>query len=279
MPLKNSPITMHNSETFDLKSSIVDDTYRLFVALPADYGQSEKSYPVVYAASGNSHIFTLRQIAYTMNMSGELPSLIIVGIGYPTEDPADIWQRRTRDYNPTPDEDQDNRYLELFGLETIQAGGANNFLKFIYEELKPFVNSTYRTMPDDSTYVGFSGGGMFGLYALFTQPDMFSRYVIGSPTIFRANKAILKNEAAYAIKHDDLPARVFLSVGEREETDDPFILAPPSNQFVTNVKELVQTLQDRKYPSLNLSSYIFEGETHLSVIPATLSRGLRTVFE
>ncbi len=279
MTSANSSITMPNSEIHDLASSIVDETYRLFVALPADYHQSDKQYPVVYAASGNSHIFTLRQIADTMTMSGELPNVILVGIGYPTEDPADIWRRRTRDYNPTVDKDQDNRYLELFGLKSIQAGGANNFLKFIREELKPFVNATYRSKANDSTYVGFSGGGIFGLYALFTFPDTFNRYVIGSPTIFRANKAILKDEAVYASKHDDLPARVFLSVGGREETDDPFILAPPSNQFVTNVQEMVKTLQARNYPNLDLSSYVFEGETHLSVIPATLSRGLRTVFD
>jgi hypothetical protein len=107
--------------------------------------------------------------------------------------------------------------------------------------------------------------------------------VIGSPTIFRGNNAILKDETNYAQEHDDLPARVFLSAGEREETDDPLIRRagadPKAFNFVTNVKNLAKKLQERNYPRLYLSTHIFEGETHLSVIQATYSRGLLEVIE
>ena len=37
-------------------------------------------------------------------------------------------------------------------------------------------------------------------------------------------------------------------------------------------------LAGREYPSLRLTHHVFEGETHLSVIPGTISRGLRDVF-
>jgi predicted alpha/beta superfamily hydrolase len=149
----------------------------------------------------------------------------------------------------------------------------------LIEELQPFIHANYRSRPDDSAYVGFSSSGLFGLFALFNHPDMFERYVCVSPPIFRSNKGILQDEQSYAQSHDDLPARLFLSVGEREEIDDPFLAIRPSDQFVTNVNILAKILQERNYPGLELTTHVFEGETHLSVFPAAYSRGLREVFK
>jgi hypothetical protein len=80
-------------------------------------------------------------------------------------------------------------------------------------------------------------------------------------------------EAAYAAGHTDLPVTIFLSVGALEAIFEPGFAA-----MVSNVAKLTETLTSRNYPSLNLISHIFDNETHLSVIPATMSRGLRAVF-
>jgi hypothetical protein len=69
---------------------------------------------------------------------------------------------------------------------------------------------------------------------------------------------------------------MFMAVGAREEMDD-HLIGPPF-QFVTNVKELTKRLQERRYPALRLTTQVLEDETHFSVIPATVSRGLRAVF-
>ncbi|MFW6117351.1 MAG: alpha/beta hydrolase [Thermoproteota archaeon] len=278
-----SPVALPGSETRILKSSIVNDTYRLNVVLPTGYNQSDDCYPVVYAADGNRSVFTISQVASMLATSGELPPLIVVGVGYPTDDPAEIFVRRTRDYNPPSDEAHDRRYMEQFHLDSIETGGTEEFLRFIREELKPFMNTNYRTDPHDAAYVGHSGGGTFGLYALFSHPETFNRYVIGSPTIFRGDNALLSYEQDYAENHDDLPATVFLSAGEREEIDDPLLLMfdadPEELKLVTNVKILTRSLQKRNYPKLHLTCHIFKDETHLSVIPTTYSRGLRDVFK
>ena len=44
-------------------------------------------------------------------------------------------------------------------------------------------------------------------------------------------------------------------------------------------EKLIEELQGRNYASLELKTHIFEDETHVSVIPAAMSRGLRAVFE
>ncbi len=155
-------------------------------------------------------------------------------------------------------------------------GQGDKFLRFIQEELKPFIHANYRADPGDSTYMGHSHGGLFGLYTMFHHPDTFQRYVISSPSIHYDNRVTLTYENKYATKHTDLPARVFMSVGAREELDDPLI--KPSFQFVTNVRMLVRALRGRNYPGLELTTRIFEGETHASVMPRAFSRGLRVVF-
>lgn len=279
MPSQHPPVTLPNSEVRTLESAIVDDTYQLSIALPDDYNQSDAHYPVVYAAPANPDIFILWTIASELSYSEQLPPFIIVGIGYPTDDPLELLRLRVRDHMPTADEEMDGDIAASLNLESIRADGAGQFLRFIREELKPFINANYRSRPDDSTYIGFSSGGLFGLYALFNHPDTFERYVCVSPPIFRTNKGILEDERNYAQNYDDLPARVFLSVGGREETDDPFLAIKPAYQFVTNVNALAKTLHERNYPSLALTSHVFEGETHLSVFPAAYSRGLREVFK
>jgi hypothetical protein len=58
-----------------------------------------------------------------------------------------------------------------------------------------------------------------------------------------------------------------MSVGAFEKED-----------MVTNMQRLAETLEGRGYDGLELKTCIFEHETHVSVAPAAMSRGLRAVF-
>ena len=273
------PIKLPNSESRLFESSIVGDTFKINICLPEGYDGSNTTYPVVYATDAGGGIFTLWNLVTNLSLlSGELPQLILVGIDYAVDTVEDFWRCRQRDLDPIADHLEDYaKLLEFLQMETISPGGAEAFLRFIREELKPFINDTYRANALDSTYIGISSGGLFGLYVFFHYPDTFNRYVIGSPDINRGNKAVFAYERNYAVNHDDLVAKVFLSIGSLEE-NDPFEVIQPSDQYISNLKTLAATLKERNYPSLELTSHIFEGETHLSVIPAVYSRGLRAVF-
>ena len=271
-----SPVTLPDTEARLLKSSIVNHTYRLHIALPTNYAKSDRTYPVVYVTDGNTLFPMVWVISGALSSDWQLPRLIIVGIGYDTDKVGELWRNRERDFLPTNASARDASQRQEFTRTGIRRGQAGPFLRFIREELKPFINANYRTNPDDSTYVGISYGGLFGLYVLFHHPDTFNRYVIGSPAIHHDNRVLLTYESSYAANHDDLPVQVFMSVGAREELDDPLI--EPSFQFVTNMKTLAKTLQERGYPGLQLTTHVFDDETHVSVVPVTFSRGLRVVF-
>jgi hypothetical protein len=48
--------------------------------------------------------------------------------------------------------------------------------------------------------------------------------------------------------------------------------------MVSNLQMPVETLNSRKYQGFESQPQIFEGESHVAVIPATLSLGLRSIY-
>ena len=152
------------------------------------------------------------------------------------------------------------------------------------------LNKLIQKANGDRALVGDSLGGLFGLYALFSEPSSFGRYVLGSPSIWWTGRSILQDEAKFAASHPDLAARVFMSVGLDEEPGHEADAKASSDtararlarareaRMVSNLRDLDATLRSRSYDGLALTTHLFEGETHLSVVPATISRGLRVVF-
>ncbi len=176
-----------------------------------------------------------------------------------------------------------------------RSGGAPAFLRFIREELKPFVDSTLPVDPGNATLIGHSFGGLFATYVLLHHPDTFQRYVIGSPSIWWHGRVSFEFEKAYAAANRDLPARVFVAAGgletaeEFKRTASQFpesmqaaiaewerTTGPP--QMVELIGPFERALRGRRYPGLSLTTHIYPGETHTSVLPGLIARGLRVVF-
>ena len=242
-----------------LHSAIVGDDYVISVALPAGYTTSHSSYPVLYVTDANSNFAAAAQTVRNMMQKKQLPPTIVVGIGYRTDSLARILRLRdmTPDHDPT--------------LRRSHAGRSAIFLRFIKEELMPFVHKNYRAS-SDAVYAGMAIGGVFGLYVLFHQPETFQKYLIASPSIWYDSTVVFKYFREYTQTHHDLKASIFLSAGGREETEAGF------THMETNVKRLAELLDDQHYASLHIRTQVLEGETHFSVFPAALNHGLRYLF-
>ena len=110
---------------------------------------------------------------------------------------------------------------------------------------------------------GYSAGGLFGLYALFHDPDLFSKYFIGSPSITSFQDSItFKHELDYSNSHIDLPADVFMSVGQLEEENSE------------SMKKIADLIYSRNYKNLNLKTMVFENENHYTCYSVAITRGL-----
>ena len=259
-----------NTTRHHLRADAIGEDFVIDVYVPP---QAAEPLPVIYLTDGNMMFPMVLSTMRLLQLGNELPQAILVGIGY--ENAAQAMALRNRDLTPT----RDDAFIANAGQDSPPVlphalpGGADAFLDFIRDDVKPMIQSNYPAKPGDDTLMGDSLGGLFTLHALFTRPQEYTRYVAGSPSIWWDETVLFQTEAAYAGAHQDLSASLFISIGGLEEPPDA-----ADFKMVTNMHKMADMLDARAYPSLRLTRYEFEGETHLSVIPATFSRGLRAVF-
>lgn len=268
-----------------MTSAISGRTYQISVALPLGYADSTKGYPVLYAVDANGQIGTVVEAARILNNFGtQIPQLLIVGIGYPSGGrQIHVEQHRFFDLFPTEDREFKEWHQERWARERPElgpfdgyGGGGADFLRFVREELIPLVEAEYRADPSDRALYGHSAGGYFGLYALLEGEGTFQRVIAGSPALFWDDRYFFGLEESYAQTHRELPVRVFLSVGLEEHDEQ----RPETDCFcmVRNLRRLIETLERRGYEGLEWQVHYFEDENHQSVVPATVSRGLRFIY-
>ena len=271
--------TIPNTEVRSLPSTIVDQEFRIYVALPLDYQTAGDSYPVLYISDANWIFGSVTENVRLLQLFREIPQMVIVGIGYPVNDFRKTQGLRVRDLTPTRNDAWIDGLLKLTQADftTDGSGGADNFLKFIREELKPFIEANYRINSEDNSILGHSFGGLFALYALLQAPNTFNRYIISSPSIWWDPEAVFAYEENLAREHSDLSAKIFISAGTLEEAM-PVPVRGGQAKFITNMQAMVTRLQNRGYKSLTLTQHVFEDESHVSGAPGAISRGLRVVF-
>ena len=266
-----------NTEQIEIFSEEIDQKFIINVGLPPNYSQENTKYPVVYVTDAGSNFGGLMSSLPLMQLVNDLPHFILIGIDYKSKKSNDSMSLRNRDLTPTNDSiwmSGQKEMYKIFGdLPEAEPGGAKEFLEFIDHKVKPLINDKYHVNSSDQTYCGFSLGGLFGLFTLFTSPKSFNRYVIGSPSIWWDNKHILQIEEEYSKNNKELPAKIFMSAGDLEEEGDS-----DAFRMVTNVKSLSKTLKKRNYEGMTMKTVILEDETHCSAVAATLNRGLRSVF-
>jgi predicted alpha/beta superfamily hydrolase len=163
---------------FDNFYSKFVDFRNVDVWFPPGYDQHSR-YPVLYMHDGQNlfnnpatfggESWRVDQAMTRLIEEGKIRGAIVVG----------IWNssNRWRDYLPQkPYESPDLQKHHPFFLERIgEPPLSDAYLKFLVEELKPYIDSKYRTLPDrQNTFVmGSSMGGLISLYAICEYPQVF----------------------------------------------------------------------------------------------------------
>jgi len=248
----NPPVSIANSQQFTIFSKNTQQEFKIYVHLPMSYSTSDATYPVMYGLDADIGFGSAAEMCTLLPVRNEMPEIIVVGIAYGAY-PGQEGNNRTRDFTPTAVQDFPS------------SGGAEKFFQFIRDELIPEIDTKYRTDPGDRTLSGASLGGLFSLYVLFEKPGTFNRYKISSPSIWWDDGTTFELEKKYAETHTDMPAKVFISVGDVEGIADSW-------------KEFVQVLEDRNYPNLKLNSMMFEDAPHLTACFLAGIRGVKALF-
>ena len=278
-----------DTEVRYLRSSITDQEYKLFIAHP-EHAEAGRQYPVVYVLDANATFGTAVEALRGLVHSGQLPACYVVGLGYPGGGFEDVMASRYRDLTPAKSaamEDSFHLFWDLPG--GLVTGGGPDYLRFIREELKPYIANEFAADPNDSTVAGVSFAGLFALYALLTEPDTFQRYIASCPMLFFGEKLLFDYEISRSETLSNLKARVHITGAEYET----FAEIQRTSEDVAKVlgmwgadaglSELVEPfvsqLASRNYPSLKLTSKIYPEEYHNSVFSIAFNEGLRQVFD
>jgi len=252
------PVGLLNSREHRLMSKAVGCEYVIQVRLPDSYDKGDARYPVVYVLDGDIVFGLASDVATQLPRRKDGPEVIVVGVAYGgTVDTW--WNTRARDLTPACRNAPAPK-------EFPNGGGARNFQDFLATELMPYVDSRYRTQPGDRTLVGYSFSGTFAMHILFTQPELFQRYVIISPGLGWDKDQLFETEAEYHARSSRLPAVVYLAYGDQE-----------GRSALARFRRLVQLLDSRHYEGLRWMSQVFPDETHMSIYPVAFTHGLKSV--
>jgi len=180
----------------------------VIVYLPPGYdADTSRRFPVLYLQDGQNLFdgatafiygqhWRVGETADALIGAGAVEPLIIVGI-------YNAGERRIEEYTPT----QDGR--------TRIGGQADLYGRFLVEELKPFIDERYRTLPgaEDTGLGGSSLGGLVSLHLGIKYPHVFGKLAVLSPSIWWDRRIILQKVRTLEAKPD---VRVWIDVGTEE---------------------------------------------------------------
>ena len=179
----------------------------VIVYLPPQYDRQESQrYPVLYLNDGQNLFdsatafigveWGVDETAERLIRAGEIQSIIIVGI-------YNTGEHRIEEYTPTVDS------------KLKRGGKADQYGRFIIEELKPFIDRRYRTAPgpEETGLGGSSLGGLVSLYLGLKFPQIFGRLMVMSPSVWWDRGMIFRFVQFLQAKPD---TRIWLDIGTEE---------------------------------------------------------------
>jgi predicted alpha/beta superfamily hydrolase len=266
-----SPVTLSGTEEHALHSRILDRDFELYVKLPWSYHRTAEPYPVLFTLDANRTfpLFATISSIFETPAGGGAREVVVVGIAYKTgndrlEGLVDWATLRQRDFEPEANPEADSaleaRLSALPRQEDLEvrSGEADAFLEFLQQEAIPFIEEHYRVSTTDRALAGYSLSGLFVLYTFFKAPGTFSTYLAGDPSM---RDILFRLEAGREASDPGPEARILIVTPEGRKA----------------VRRLVDRLQSRGYPGLNVHHEVLADEDHLSGGPAAISRMLRIV--
>jgi predicted alpha/beta superfamily hydrolase len=187
-------------------SDALNNDRTIVVYLPPGYDESaDKRYQVLYMQDGQNLFdastsfagieWKVDEAAQKLIGENKIEPVIIVGI-YNSE-------QRTQEFTPPP--------------EMISSlGAADYYAKFVVEQVKPFIDRTYRTRPEraSTSLAGSSMGGLISMYILKTHPQVFGQIALLTPHLRTADRDIVgewsKQDSSW-LKN----TRIWLDMGDK----------------------------------------------------------------
>jgi len=227
--VRKSTVTGTVKSHLRFASKILSNSRTILVWLPPGYeAEPAKRYPVAYfqdgqnifddatSANGEWHA---DETADRLIRERKLPPMILVAIANTSD--------RMNEYTPVKD------------VRLKLGGKGARYARFVAEELKPFIDTTYRTRPGRETtaVIGSSLGGLIAMEMTLNHPEVFGLCGAISPSGWWANKQLLADVKSHADAAK--LGRFWIDMGTREGARKPDAVSPA----VDRVKMLADALK------------------------------------
>jgi predicted alpha/beta superfamily hydrolase len=197
-----------------IPSTALGEERKISVYLPEDYNQNDTTrYPVIYILDGgvNEDFIHIAGIVRfnTQPWINRFPKSIVVGIEN---------TNRKRDFSfAVPNLD----FVEKMGFNKksySMTGGSSKYISFLEKELQPYISRTYKTTAQ-KTVIGESFAGLLATEILLKHRDLFSTYIIITPSLWWGNESLLV-EAPKLLKSGN-NSHIKVYVGACDKAEEP----------------------------------------------------------
>lgn len=182
-----------------IHSEILNEDRILLVSLPEGYEKSKLDYPVAYLFYGDRVMQYFAPAITTIdNLSsdGFMPQMIVIGIGN---------NDRYRDFLPVNKE----------GFNQ----GTENFLKFLREELFPFVEQKYR-VKNSRIFISPQASGAFSLDAITKDQELFDACFMNNPFRWPNSREYIMNKTVFFFESNpDIRNYIYSSFSLNDQLD------------------------------------------------------------
>jgi hypothetical protein len=256
---EDAPSQYSVADVLVIHSKILNEDRKLFIYNPDSVGGNVlPSYPVLYLLEENDMPMVAGMVKYMSSYNEQLPAMLVVGIEGAGQRIRDLTPTHSLYDNMGKRDPDPNSWLQ-------PSGGGEMFLRFVREEVMPFVESRYRTAPF-RILAGHSVGGLSAIEALAEHPDMFNAHLAVSPSLWWDKGAYLR----LAVRHlpPPGPAKKFLFVADSPET----------GPFPAYINAFLRMLGTRKTPNFEWRHAFYPDETHGSIAAKAYYDGLRFLY-
>jgi predicted alpha/beta superfamily hydrolase len=235
-------IVIGKSET--IFSSVLDESRTLFIVCPENYNNTKNQYPVLYVLDAERYFNYTATLVQFLAQNGRIPQMVIIGI--PNTD-------RSRDFSYKRSEDN-------------KTSGVDRFFRFLKQELIPFVDKNYRTVPY-RIIKGWCATGVFCIYGLFTYPELFDAYIASSPYLVKDASFIFQMVEDYP--KNGLKSRefIFMSVGGQDRPDAK-----------VEIPKFAALLEKKELNGLEWHFETFDKEDHYTIDLRTFYLGMEVLY-
>jgi predicted alpha/beta superfamily hydrolase len=205
------------SEEFEIPQ--LNKTRKIWALLPHDYDTSEESYPVLYLQDAQN-LFNENADFGNWEIDKKLAVMSDYGIGKIIIIAVEHAEsERLQEYN--------------VGRTLLGTGSGKQYIRFLTDTLKPFVDKTFRTKSNrESTGIGGSSmGGLVSIFSGLIYPEVFGKLMVFSPSLW----VIPKIKLGFLDFFEPLETRLYLYAGGDE-----------SETMITHVTKLQKRLLKRE---------------------------------